>query len=61
VLLIERSAGPLDHVSALSFRLATEADIQALLELRLAIDADQAERFGNDRYATKISEKSVVL
>jgi GNAT superfamily N-acetyltransferase len=46
-------------VSALSFRLATEADIQALLALRLAIDADQAERFGADRYATTLSEKSV--
>jgi ribosomal protein S18 acetylase RimI-like enzyme len=46
-------------VSALSFRLATEADIQALLELRLAIEADQAERFGDDRYATTISEISV--
>jgi hypothetical protein len=38
-------------VSALSFRLATEGDTQALLALRLAIDADQAERFGDDRYA----------
>jgi ribosomal protein S18 acetylase RimI-like enzyme len=46
-------------VSALSFRLATEADLRALLELRLAIDADQAERFGDDRYATTISEKGV--
>jgi ribosomal protein S18 acetylase RimI-like enzyme len=46
-------------VSALSFRLATEADIPALLNLQLAIDADQAERFGNERYATTISENSV--
>lgn len=46
-------------MSPLSFRLATDADIQALLELRLAIDADQAERFGDDRYVTTISEKSV--
>lgn len=48
-----------EAVSVLSFRLATEGDIQALLELRLAVDADQAERFGDDRYATTISEKSV--
>ena len=46
-------------MSTLSFRLATDADIQALLELRLAIDADQAARFGDNRYATTISEKSV--
>ena len=31
----------------LSFRLASNADIAALLKLRLAIDADQAERFGD--------------
>jgi predicted N-acetyltransferase YhbS len=46
-------------MSALSFRLATEADIEALLKLQLAIDADQAERFGGDRYTTTISDKSV--
>ena len=46
-------------MSTLSFRLATEADSQALLKLRLAIDTDQAEHFGDDRYATTISEKSV--
>jgi GNAT superfamily N-acetyltransferase len=46
-------------VTALSFRLATEADIPALLALRLAIDTDQAKRFGDDRYVTTISEKSV--
>ena len=45
--------------SALSFRFATEADIPALVELQLAIDADQAERFGDERYATTISERSV--
>ena len=46
-------------MSALSFRLATEGDIPALLQLRLAIDADQAERFGTERYTTTITEKSV--
>jgi GNAT superfamily N-acetyltransferase len=46
-------------LSTLSFRLATEADIPALLKLRLAIDADQAERFGDDRWLTTISEKNV--
>jgi GNAT superfamily N-acetyltransferase len=39
--------------------LARETDIPALLELQLAIDADQAERFGDDRYTTTISEKSI--
>ena len=43
----------------LRFRLAGETDIPALLKLRLAIDADQAERFGDDRYTTTISEKSI--
>ena len=46
-------------MSTLSFRFASEADIPALLELRLAIDADQAERFGDERYTTTITEKSV--
>jgi GNAT superfamily N-acetyltransferase len=46
-------------LSAFSFRLATEGDIPALLQLRLAIDADQAKRFGTDRYTTTITEKSV--
>lgn len=55
----EHCTGPVVSVSALSFRLATAADIPALLQLRLAIDADQAQRFGDDRYATTISEKSV--
>ena len=31
---------------ALSFRFATEADIPALLDLQLAVDADQEQRFG---------------
>jgi hypothetical protein len=44
---------------AVSFRLATEADIPALLKLRLAIDADQARRFGDERWSTTITEKSV--
>ncbi len=44
---------------ALSFRPATEADIPALLKLRLAIDADQARRFGDERWSTMITEKSV--
>jgi predicted N-acetyltransferase YhbS len=46
-------------VSALSFRLATEDDVPAVLKLRLAVDADQAERFGEERYTTAITEKSV--
>jgi len=44
---------------ALSFRLATEADIPALLKIRLAVDADQARRFGERRWSTSITEKSV--
>lgn len=44
---------------ALSFRFATEVDIPALLNLRLAVDADQARRFGNNRWSTTITEKSV--
>jgi GNAT superfamily N-acetyltransferase len=43
----------------LSFRLAGKTDIPALLKLQLAIDADQAERFGGDRYTTTINEKSI--
>jgi hypothetical protein len=31
---------------ALSIRFATESDIPALVKLRLAVDADQARRFG---------------
>ena len=46
-------------MSALSFRFATDADVRELLELELAIDADQAERFGDDRYRTTLNEKSV--
>jgi GNAT superfamily N-acetyltransferase len=44
---------------AISFQFATEADIAAVLKLRLAVDADQARRFGDDRWWTTISEKSV--
>lgn len=44
---------------ALSFRFADEGDIPALVKLRLAIDADQARRFGNERWSTTINEKSV--
>lgn len=44
---------------ALSVRLAAAADIPALLRLRLAIDADQAQRFGDRRWSTTITEKSV--
>jgi GNAT superfamily N-acetyltransferase len=42
-----------------SIRFATEVDIPALLKLRLAVDADQAQRFGKNRWSTTISEKSV--
>ena len=44
---------------ALSFRFATESDIPGLLKLRLAVDADQARRFGNDRWSTTITERSI--
>ncbi len=44
---------------ALSFGLATEEDVPALLTLRLAVDADQARRFGSERWTTTINEKSV--
>lgn len=43
----------------LRFRLASQTDIPELLRLQLAIDADQAECFGDDRYTTTISEKSI--
>ena len=46
-------------MNGISFRFATEADIAELLELRLAIDGDQQERFGDARYTTTLSEKSV--
>ena len=42
-----------------SFRFATEADIPALLELRLAVDADQERRFGKNRWSTLTSKRSV--
>jgi GNAT superfamily N-acetyltransferase len=44
---------------ALSFRFATDEDIPALLRLRLAVDVEQARRFGNNRWRTTISEQSV--
>ena len=43
----------------LTVEFATETDIPEILRLRLAVDADQARRFGNDRWSTTISEKSV--
>jgi ribosomal protein S18 acetylase RimI-like enzyme len=46
--------------SALSFRWATLSDLPALLKLRLAVDADQERRFGDDRWSTTISEQSVI-
>jgi len=42
---------------ALTLKFATEADIPALLQLRLTVDADQARRFGNDRWSMTISEQ----
>jgi GNAT superfamily N-acetyltransferase len=42
-----------------SLRLATDADIPALVDLRRAVDADQERRFGRQRWSTTISEKSV--
>jgi ribosomal protein S18 acetylase RimI-like enzyme len=42
-----------------SIRFAAEADIPAILKLRLAVDADLAQRFGKNRWSTTISEKSV--
>ena len=44
---------------ARSFRFATESDIPAILKLRLAVDTDQARRFGKNRWSTTINEKSV--
>ena len=49
----------LNERRGLSFRLAGNKDIPALLQLQLAVDADQAGRFGDDRYTTTISEKSI--
>jgi GNAT superfamily N-acetyltransferase len=43
----------------LEFRLATTADIAALLKLRVAVDADQTKRFGDRRWSTTINEASV--
>lgn len=44
---------------ALTFEFATATDLPALLQLRLTVEADLARRFGNDRWITTISEKSV--
>ena len=43
----------------LSFAFAAETDAPALLALRLAVDADQARRFGSNRWSTTISERAV--
>ena len=43
----------------LSFGLATETDVPSLLALQLAVDADQARRFGSERWAMTINAKSV--
>ena len=45
---------------ALSCRLAIGSDVPALLELRLAIDEDQQQRFGDERWSTTVNEKSVI-
>lgn len=44
---------------AMNIQFATEADIPEILQLRLSADADQARRFGNDRWITTINEKSL--
>jgi GNAT superfamily N-acetyltransferase len=41
------------------FRFATQEDVPSILRLRLAVDADQARRFGTNRWVSTISEKSV--
>jgi GNAT superfamily N-acetyltransferase len=46
-------------MSALIFRFADVGDIAELMGLRLRVDAEQALRFGRDRWTTKISEDSV--
>jgi GNAT superfamily N-acetyltransferase len=43
----------------LSFRLAGEADSEAILELRLAVDRDQQRRFGRARWTMAVTENSV--
>jgi GNAT superfamily N-acetyltransferase len=45
--------------SVLSYRWATGKDVPELLNLKLAVDADQERRFGDDRWCTIISEQSV--
>jgi GNAT superfamily N-acetyltransferase len=42
-----------------SLGFATEADIQSLLDLQLAVDADQQRRFGTDRWSTTITDRSI--
>ena len=49
----------MEEALPLTVGFATEADIPALLQLRRAVDADQARRFGSDRWTTSISERSV--
>ena len=44
---------------ALSFRFADQADLPAVLALQLAVDTEQAARFGDDRWSTTITESSV--
>jgi GNAT superfamily N-acetyltransferase len=43
----------------LAFRFATEADIPALLNLRLAVKDDQERRFGMEQWSPAISVNSV--
>lgn len=43
-----------------TIQFATEADIPELLKLRRSVDADQARRFGNERWSAPIAEKSAV-
>jgi hypothetical protein len=42
-----------------SLGFATDADIQSLLDLQLAVDADQQRRFGTDRWSTTITDRSI--
>jgi GNAT superfamily N-acetyltransferase len=42
-----------------SLGFATKKDVPALLALRLTVDADQARRFGSERWTTTINAKSV--
>ena len=53
------ASGLIGNDVSLSFRLANDVDIPALLKIRLAVEAHQALRFGKNRWSTAISEKSV--